>query len=191
MAREPRPQRRPAGPGRSAKRPRTAARTASGATAEPSSVSPSSPPAALGRVAARIARPGRGLALTRRALVFFGVVGLLMLSYAASLNVFFTQRAELATAQQQVEERTARVAELEDELERWRDPAYVRTQARMRLGWVMPGEVGYRVIGHDGEVLSGSREIEGVGAHTSSEFDPRWWDRLSTSLRGADSPVQP
>lgn len=191
MAREPKPPRRPTGPGRPAKRPRTGARSASAPPAPAAGATPASAPSAPARLVARIPRPRRGLVLTRRALVFFAVLALLVLSYAASLKVFVTQQADLATANRQIVERTARVADLEDELERWRDPAYVKAQARTRLGWVMPGEVGYRVIGHDGEVLSGNQEIEGVGAHTPSGFDPRWWDRLAASLRDADSPVAP
>ena len=35
------------------------------------------------------------------------------------------------------------------------DPDYVRTQARERLGWVVPGETGYRVVGADGKPLGG------------------------------------
>ncbi len=44
------------------------------------------------------------------------------------------------------------IAELQDIEQRWNDPAFIRNQARERFGWVMPGEVGYRVIGLDGEV---------------------------------------
>ena len=40
-------------------------------------------------------------------------------------------------------------------------------------------------------IYSGNQEIEGVGAHTPSGFDPRWWDRLAASLRDADSPAAP
>ena len=41
---------------------------------------------------------------------------------------------------------------LKDDRERWRDSAFVEQQARERFGWVLPGEVGYRVIGADGKV---------------------------------------
>ncbi|HHU37912.1 MAG TPA: septum formation initiator family protein [Propionibacterium sp.] len=144
--------------------------------------------ATAGRAASRIRRPAGKLALTRRALVLFAVVALLAVSFAGSLRVWVVQSQDLAAAQAQIEQRTARVAELEDELARWNDPAFVRAQARQRLGWVMPGEIGYRVVGADGEVLSGSTDIEGIGDPVTSDLAARWWDRAATSLRQADEP---
>ena len=114
------------------------------------------------------------------------VLAVLALSFASSLRVWMLQSQELAAAQAQIERDQARVAELESSLERWGDPAYVRAQARERLGWVMPGEVGYRVLGRDGEVLSGSTEIEGVGTPQANPLAARWWDKLATSVHHAD-----
>lgn len=197
--RENRLNRQPSGRGRSSKRTRTpeaAASTHPGSRTNPASTAPGATPAApgrrvgaLGRVASRIPRTHARLAFTRRALVLFAVLAVLAMSIAGSLRVWVVQGQDLAAARAQIEQRTARVAELEDELARWNDPAYVKAQARNRLGWVMPGEIGYRVIGADGEVLSGSTEIEGVGAPVTSELAPRWWDRAAASLHQADQPA--
>lgn len=198
MPRERTPARKPAGPGRPERRPRTGARSASATTAagQRQPQAPDAAPAAAGkppRPARRLPRRVTAFRLTRRAIFLFSVLALLALSYVGSLRVLLVQQADLATAQQQIAERSVRVAELEDDLERWRDPAYLKTQARTRLGWVMPGEVGYRVIGRDGQILSGDSEIEGIGTHTASQYDPRWWDRLGGSVEAADDPdpVQP
>lgn len=194
--REKRLNRPPSGRGRTSKRTRsseaspsarpsaTAESTTAGRVKAASAVRNS----ALGRAAAKISWPQSRLAVTRRALILFGVLALLAVSFAGSLRVWVVQSQDLAAAQAQIEQRTARVAQLEDELARWNDPAYVQTQARQRLGWVMPGEVGYRVIGADGEVLSGSTEIEGVGASQTSDLAARWWDKLAASLHQADEP---
>ncbi len=40
----------------------------------------------------------------------------------------------------------ARTEELEREIARWDDPDFVRTQARDRLGYVMPGQQPYIVV---------------------------------------------
>lgn len=58
------------------------------------------------------------------------------LEQQAELNAL---RAELVTSQRNV-------AELENQLLRWDDPAFVRAQARDRLAFVMPGETAYRVV---------------------------------------------
>lgn len=193
--RENRLNRQPSGPGRSTKRPRTSAPSAAstgatGAAATASAPKPASPVrnSALARAAARIPRPRNRFAFTRRALILFAVLAVLGLSFAGSLRVWVIQSQELAATNAEIERQTARVAELEDQLQRWNDPAYVKAQARQRLGWVMPGEVGYRVVGADGQVLSGTTEIEGVGASRTSELAARWWDKLGTSIRQADEP---
>lgn len=180
------PARKPATPGRGQRRPR-----ASSAQPTPTPTLTRTPPVPitqLGRAARRLPRRVSSFGFTRRAIVLFTVLAVLALSYVGSLRVFLVQQRDLATAQQQIAERTSRVADLEAELQRWRDPAYVKAQARTRLGWVMPGEVGYRVIDRDGNILSGATEIEGVGTHVASDFDPRWWDRLAGSVRAADDP---
>ncbi len=175
--------RQPSGPRRTPRRGRVAAATTS-------AVSDAAAVAArrLGSAASSVQRGKVPFGLTGRALVFLGVVVLLLLSYVTSLRVYFLQQDDLAAARAQIEQRSAKVATLEEELQRWRDPAYVRAQARTRLGWVMPGEVGYRVIDRDGTILSGSAEIEGIGGTRPSGLEPQWWDRLSGSLRAADDP---
>ncbi len=187
MARDPRLNRQPSGPGRSTKkRPRATAP----ATASAGDLAPSAPAVAgAPKRTRRLRRPLGNLGFTRRALVLFAVLGVLALSFAGSLRVYLVQRSELALAQQQIADRTARVESLALELERWDDPAYVKAQARTRLGWVMPGEVGYRVIDADGRVLNGSEDIEGVGSSERSDLEARWWDKLAGSVRVVDEPV--
>ncbi len=187
--RENRLNRQPSGPGRSSKRTRTPSPTPP-APRKNAAINAAAAVrnSAIGRAAARIPRPNGRVAFTRRALILFSVLALLAVSFAGSLRVWVVQSEDLALAQAQIEQRTARVAQLEDELSRWSDPAYVKAQARERLGWVMPGEVGYRVIGADGEVMSGTTEIEGVGAPQTSDLASRWWDKVATSLQQADEP---
>ena len=74
------------------------------------------------------------------------------------------------------------------ELARWADPAYVRTQARERLGWVVPGETGYRVVDGDGNPLGGGAEI-GSSRTMISEPQDAWWAKLWGSVEAADKPA--
>lgn len=186
MARDKRSNRPPSGPVRTTRRTRPTPSSAASAN-EPLIELPerSSP---LAKAASRITRPQNRLGLTRRALMLFSVLALLAVSFAGSLQVWITQSNDLALAQEQITERTARAESLETELRRWDDPSFVRAQARARLGWVVPGEVGYRVIGEDGQVLSGTAAIEGVGHAQRNELDARWWDRMASSLSQADDP---
>ena len=47
-------------------------------------------------------------------------------------------------------EAQADVDELEAEIARWDDPAYIEAQARDRLYYVFPGDRSYLVVGDDG-----------------------------------------
>ncbi len=186
MARDDRATRQPSGPSRSMSQRTRTPRKATVGAAIPAVMAPVSD--AVGKAAGKLRRPNGSMIVTRRALLFFAVIIVLALSYAGSLRVYLVQGQELAAAHEQIEERTARVAELTSELARWNDPAYVKMQARDRLGWVMPGEIGYRVIGRDGKMLSGTTEIQGVGATRPNGLEAKWWDRLAGAIAAADEP---
>jgi Septum formation initiator len=118
------------------------------------------------------------------------VVVVLALSYGGSLQIYLGQQHDLAVAEQQIRDRTAQVADLEAELNRWNDPDYVRAQARARLGWVMPGETGYRVVGADGQPIGGGVALESERGLAQGERAPVWWDRLLGSIDTADAPAR-
>ena len=181
MARTPRsPRSTSTGPGRTNRRSRAGTRTSSPSTPETSA--PTTP--------AAVPVWRRGLHLTRRALVLVLVVIVLAISFGQSLSIYLSQQHDLAVAEQQIRDRSAHIAELEGELARWDDPEYVKAQARDRLGWVVPGETGYRVIGADGKPLGGGVMIESEQELPAGEHDPVWWDRLWGSVRAADAPVR-
>lgn len=185
--RENRLNRQPSGRGRSSRRTRTSPAETTRVVRPDEAPRTGATASVLARAARNLPRPPR-FAITRRALILFGVLAVLAVSYAGTVRVWMTQSQELALAHTQIEQRTARAAELDSELGRWNDEAYVRAQARARLGWVQPGEVGYRVIGADGAVLSGTDAIEGVGVARDNGLEYRWWDRLAVSINHADDP---
>nr|NLI49842.1 septum formation initiator family protein [Propionibacterium sp.] len=178
--------RQPAGPGRT-RRTRTPRSAASASEGGPAATASGSGMRAAGRaLARRLPRPRlRDVGFTRRALVLLGVFAILALPYANSLRILVNQQRDLALANAQIAERTAQVSELDAQLQRWRDPAFVMSQARTQLGWVLPGETGYRVIGTDGKVVLEAGESSGL-AEAGVADETRWWDRLADSVRAAD-----
>jgi len=124
--------------------------------------------------------------ITQRAVALLVVVGLLIISYVGSMRIYLDQQSDMATARTQIAERQATIAQFEDELSRWNDPDYIKTQARERLGWVMPGEVGYRVIGTDGKVVSG--EVGSIKGN-NDPANQAWYERIWSSVQTADQPV--
>ncbi len=131
-----------------------------------------------------------GLRFTSRALVLALVVVVLGITYAGSLRVYFTQAHELAVAEQTIRERQAQVRDLQAELTRWDDPAYVKTQARERLGWVLPGETGYRVVDDNGTPIGGGVVLTTDAPANPDTANQHWWDRMLGSLATADHPVR-
>lgn len=114
----------------------------------------------------------------------------LVISYASSLRAWLRQHDELAEARAQISSSTAQISELKQQKRRWKDPAYVKLQARDRFGWVLPGEVGYRVVGADGKPLGDSPQLR--DAPVGHSQDTQWYDRLWHSVRaaGGDSDAQ-
>jgi cell division protein FtsB len=113
--------------------------------------------------------------LTGRAAILLLVVAVLSVSYASSVRAWIHQRGEINSLNAEIAEREAAIAELRLEKQRWKDPAYIEIQARLRFGWLMPGETGYRVIGEDGEVLSAGRgELSDPAEVATAE--ETWWD---------------
>ena len=120
------------------------------------------------------------------------VLGALIVSYAQSLRVWFDQHQQITALQQEIRDREKRVDQLGDEVQRWNDDAYVKAQARQRLGWVMPGEIGYRVIGADGKPIGAPPEPAGPADPQADDPEkPTWYTKLWGSVEGAGKPPQP
>lgn len=129
-------------------------------------------------------RPAGG-ATWRLVVLVVAVLGVAIL-LAQSLRIYFQQAQEIAEVRAEIAKAESEIAEQRDELERWQDPEYVRSQARTRLGWVMPGEVGYRVVGPDGEPIDGS---ERLGDEEDEPTGP-WHERMWRSVQVADAPAE-
>jgi hypothetical protein len=116
------------------------------------------------------------------------VLLILTISYASSLRIYFSQAHEIAATKAEIAERQQRIHDLQGELARWGDEAYVRTQARERLGWVVPGETGYTVVGADGRPLGGGAQIKAEST-PEQRLQDSWWSKLWGSVQAADQPT--
>ncbi|HPZ49860.1 MAG TPA: septum formation initiator family protein [Propionibacteriaceae bacterium] len=127
-----------------------------------------------------------GLGVTQRVVAFVVVVAILALSYVSSLRIYFDQEQQMASSREQIARDQAAVDRLSDEIARWQDPAYVKAQARDRLGWVLPGEIGYRVVGPDGKVVGG--QVGTIEGRDEPEKQT-WYEKLQGSIQTADQPA--
>lgn len=114
-------------------------------------------------------------------MVLLSVVLLLVASYTSALHAWWDQRGEIQSAKAEIVQRRDAIDKLEDTKKRFEDPAYIEQQARARFGWVMPGEVGYRVIGSDG-IVQGDVPTLDAPPTTGQKA---WYDTLWGSVQQA------
>ena len=133
--------------------------------------------------------PGRGRAkFTGRAVVRLAVVAILVMSYATSFKAYLQQREQVRSLQSQISQRQAEIAALQKDKARWKDPAYVRAQARARLMYVMPGDTGFQVIGRDGKPLDPVDSLPASTAFVGSGGQG-WWSTAWESVVIAGEPT--
>lgn len=128
--------------------------------------------------------------LTGRAAVLVLVLAVLTVSYASSLRAYLQQRAHINDLKTSIAQHEADIDALEAEKARWDDPAYVRAQARDRLGYVMPGEKSYLVLGADGKPLQPASELQDPATVISTTSKP-WWSDGWASVELAGNPPKP
>ncbi|MGF1654609.1 MAG: septum formation initiator family protein, partial [Actinomycetales bacterium] len=91
-------------------------------------------------------RSGRAPALSaRRAVVLVALGVACTVTLAPQVRLYVDQERRQAALEQEIDDRQAAVADLENQLRLWGDDAFVAAQARERLHYVMPGETGYVV----------------------------------------------
>jgi cell division protein FtsB len=95
----------------------------------------------------------RTMRLSGFSFVMLGILIVAVIVLAPGLRVLVEQQQQIAALEQAVAEQEAEVGQLQQQLDRWADPAYVVTQARERLLFAYPGESSYLVIAAPDEVV--------------------------------------
>lgn len=94
-------------------------------------------------------RSAQRSALTPRAAVLAAMVALVVASVALPLRDLVAQRNRINALRDRQAVATSELKQMNAEIARWNDPAFVAVQARERLHFVLPGEVGYVVLEAD------------------------------------------
>ncbi|MFF7683607.1 septum formation initiator family protein [Microbacterium sp. NPDC007973] len=77
--------------------------------------------------------------------IMLGLVVLGTFVLVPTVGTYMDQRQQIQALRSAVALSQSEVADLQTQRERWSDPAYIRTQARERLGYTFPGEVVYLI----------------------------------------------
>ena len=82
-----------------------------------------------------------------RALALWTIFFILALAIAPPVKHYFTQRAQISALNSQLASDNKALDAARQELLLWQDPEYIKSQARERLHFVLPGERQYIVTG--------------------------------------------
>jgi cell division protein FtsB len=128
-------------------------------------------------------RLSRRATATGRLAVLIAVVVLLATTLSVPIRNWFGQRSQIAALETELVQLNASVAELQILKERWEDPAFIAAQARRRLHFVMPGEVGFVAIGEQAEA-----SIDAPIEVPDATWHALMWQSVQEIDRGSDSP---
>ena len=133
-------------------------------------------------------RPSRRLSSNRRRsrgnarpLALIAIIFVFTLTLAPPIKNYFTQRAQISALKSQVATDRTALEAARAELELWKDPDYVKSQARERLHFVLPGERQYIVT----ENGTASNTDEGTKVANSLTDGQPWYSRLIASITEA------
>jgi cell division protein FtsB len=114
-----------------------------------------------------------------RALALWAVFFILALAIAPPVKHYFSQRAQISALNVQLSLDYKALDAARKELLQWQNPEYVKSQARERLHFVLPGERQY-IVTQD-ENPTDSTSVAKV-ASTLADGQP-WYSRLVASIR--------
>ena len=130
--------------------------------------------------------------VTARFVAISVVIFIIALTIAPPAQRYFTQRAQINAVEAEIALRKQRLEQAEIELQKWRDPNYVKSQARERLHFVLPGERQYIVVGV--ETQESSAEKKRTPIATKQFGSAPWYTKLISSIQqvaaGSEAPSE-
>ena len=138
------------------------------------------PGASSGGAAAERTDAPRPRALTSRATILIALVITLALAYTYPLRVYLEQESQIAEMKQAAAAQRAEIADTAKKLEKWKDPEYLRIQARERYFYVHPGETPLLVVGDDEDARKATDLVPAAAPD-------RWYDTLWSSVQAANA----
>lgn len=112
------------------------------------------------------------------------IVALGSIQLASTFHTYALNMAELNGLKKQEAALIAQKQELENDIARWDDKAYVTAQARDRLGFVFPGEQAIRV--EHPEAVTGETTEDAKKTDESQKTVLPWYKEMAYSFKQAD-----
>ena len=115
---------------------------------------------------------------SNRVLALSGILFVLALTIAPPVKHYFTQRAQISALKSQLSADNTALQKARQELLLWQDPEYIKTQARERLHFVLPGERQY-IVTDDSTTQANNGTTTVASALTDGQ---PWYARLIASI---------
>jgi cell division protein FtsB len=115
---------------------------------------------------------------SNRVLALSVIFFILALTIAPPVKHYFTQRAQISALKAQLSADNSALQKAREELLLWQDPEYIKSQARERLHFVLPGERQYIVTEGD---TTGNQQSTTKIASSLADGQP-WYSRLIASI---------
>lgn len=116
-----------------------------------------------------------------RLYAFAIVLTVLTLLLAPPIKNYFTQRAQISALESQLKSDHAALDAARKQLTLWQDPNYIKSQARERLHFVLPGERQYIVTGVEGD----NTNTNTTDVVTNLPEGQPWYTRMIASITEA------
>lgn len=117
------------------------------------------------------------------------IIALGTIQLVSTFHTYALNLAELNSLKREEASLVAKKQELENNIKRWDDKAYVTAQARERLGFVFPDEQAVRVLHPEAVTGDETPSDQSEGSQTTSKKVLPWYSELAYSFKKADEPV--
>lgn len=117
------------------------------------------------------------------------IIALGAIQLVSTFHTYALNLAELNSLKREEASLVAKKQELENNIKRWDDKAYVTAQARERLGFVFPDEQAVRVLHPEAVTGDETPSDQSDTSKTTSKKVLPWYSELAYSFKKADEPV--
>lgn len=117
------------------------------------------------------------------------IVALGTIQLVSTFHTYALNLAELNGLKREEASLVAKKQELENNIKRWNDKAYVTAQARERLGFVFPDEQAVQVLHPEAVTGTDTQEEDSSTSQSTSKKVLPWYSELAYSFKKADEPI--
>ncbi|GAA6122619.1 hypothetical protein BPY_07270 [Bifidobacterium psychraerophilum] len=114
------------------------------------------------------------------------IIVLASIELVSTFHTYALNLSELNSLRKQEASLIAQKQELENNIARWSDNAYVTAQARDRLGFVFPGEQAIRVLHPEAVTGTADNSKKSNDSGSTTQSDLPWYRDMAESFEKAD-----